>query len=1012
MRGLRRGEAGNMRKAQNLFRIILLAAALLAVFTLTACKREPADSGTVKRLDITIDRSSPQSNTPDDDTHIDLSEFVTRPQRRLPFAPGDVGYHNDDPNVKMIEINQCLSYGFDTATGDLYVMENFVAGKETAVFISFNEPFDPRSEAILTIERDGEVITQLQPAGAPDAYTLLFHPRDMAEVGHWEAGSYRLTFETDSGRAVRTVNFFESTYLKILAVPVRANYSGRVVSCDGEWRNGASMIIAAFPVARANVEYVLAPELDLSDRKYDLNTQEGMFYVWEALTNLQTKSDDYTLIVGYVRDAVLGGGVLGYTFGPPTTIVVESEPDMLATVPHEVAHCYMIGDEYDGGHFNLDLNPPPYGMSGRDIITNRPVSATNRNVVGGENAGVRGTGSVIYEEQRPYWVEGSTLLGAVTSYMGGGTRADSFTMWTSSDIWNHIYKVYVGHTADEFTGGFVYEPEYWGQCPHCFGDVFDPGFYVECWQCYEFTQVTGYEFECAGCSAQWSIDDYYDDLYMECSACRYFIWYSWFEDFNTGPVLSENVLQQGRFTQITGYVDTTGAFTPSPWYTFETSQNVVTPSEFGEYGVYVYDTAGAFLSVTYFNVNAYAKIVTAEGSSSVPLDRSPVNVSVRFPANAARIDIQKGDSVIYSRYVSQNEPTVAFTGLSENQQLSDNVTLTWDASDADGDELFFDVWYYPSEGECYNIAANITGRSFAADLSEFPGSGSGYFHIYATDGVWTSEDSSPRVRVPYKAPTILTEIKGIPEYKLTEEIDLDVDVYDAQDGWLWADGSVIWMYEGDVYLSSSGLWVWPFELQPGLHTFTCVATNSMGLTAEKSYTFRILDDDSDLPDDWSRDDIVSALSGGFVLPLDRLDAPVTRGQFAEIMTVMYIYMLEEDFDTGDFEAFLEGIDISDCGDDAGPYFMLYLGVMEALNGRFEPARSLTELEAALIMYRVSALADPVYFDLSYTDENIVQAFYNLEVFDRSGPNVLNEAERLTVRLALVRCSRFFEAVYG
>ena len=998
-------------KRKTYLRPVLLAIAVCVLLTAAACRRA-ADDGNVKRLDFTIDLSGAANNTPDDDIRVDISEFVTRPQRHLPFSPGDVGYFGDDPNVKMIEINQCLSYGFDTETGEFYVMENFVAGKETAVFISFNEPFDQKNEAVLTIERDGQLVAQLTPLGAPDANTLLFQPRDMAEVSHWEAGAYRFTFETDNGRAVRTANFFESTYLKILAVPVRAHYSGRVVSCDGSWRNGATMLTAAFPIAKANVEYILAPELDLSDGKYDLNTQEGMFYVWEALTNLQTKNNDYTLVVGYVRDPALGGGVLGYTFGPPTTIIVESEPDMLATVPHEVAHCYMIGDEYDGGHFNFELNMPPYGMSGRDIITNRPLTSENQNVVGGTRAGVRGTGSVIYESQRPYWVEGSTMLGAVTSYMGGGTRAEPFTMWTSSDIWNHIYRVYVGHTADEFTGGYIYEPEYWGQCPYCYGDVYDPDFYVECWHCYEFIKVTGYEFDCAGCSSRWTLDDYYDDLYMECTACRYFIWYSWFEEFNTGPILTEHALQQGRFTQITGYIDSTGAFTASPWYTFETSQNVVTPGEYGEYGVYVYDTAGAFLSVTHFNVNAYAKIVTAEGSSSVELDRAPVSVSVRFPPNAARIDIQKGDTVIYSRYVSQNEPTVTFTGLSENQQLSNDVRLAWEAYDADGDELYFDVWYYSSDSECHNIAANITGRSCVADLSEFPGCDAGYFHIYVTDGVWTSEGSSPYIKVPYKAPTIITEVDGIPEIKLTEEISLEVDVYDAQDGWLWEDGAIVWYYNGELYLDSSNLWVWPFEFPPGIHTFTCVATNSVGLTAQKSYTFKILDDDSDLPDDWSRDYVTGALSNGFVLPLDRLDSPVTRSQFADIMMVMYIYMLENDFSYEDFEEFLLESMLVDCSGDAGPNLMVYLGVMEAPNGIFNPARSLTEREAALIMYRVSALADPVYFDANYSDTHIIQAFYNLNIFDSSGPNAFNEYDRLTVRLALVRCYRFFEEIFG
>lgn len=1005
-------------KGRGTLKLIALALALCALFALTACKRSDG-GGNGPRMDITIDRSGAKisASEPVEETYTDLSGYVPRPERHLPFQPGEISYVNDDLNIKMIEVNQCMSYGFNSETGELYVMENFVAGKETAIFVTFEQPFDQSSEAVLTIERDGQTVAQLQPAGVPDDYTLLFQPRDMADVGFWAAGVYTFTFEMDAGRASRTVNFFESTYLRILAVPVLANYSGRIVGCEGEWRNGAAMIIATYPIARANVDYILAPELNLSDRKYDLNTDEGMYNVWQALTNLQTRSDPYTLIIGYIRDSALNGRVLGYTYGMPTSIVVESEPDMLATVPHEVAHCYKIGDEYEGGHLNLELNPPPYGMSGHDIMTNKPVTARNPLIVGGDGAGVRGSGTVIYDEQRAYWVEGASQLGAVTSFMGWGTGADSFSMWTTSDIWNHIYRIYVGHVAgDEIdgSGGVIRDAEYWGQCPSCYGSVYDPEFRVECRECGEFIRVTGYEFQCPECLSQWSIDDYSDDLYLECTSCRYFIWYNWFEEYNSGngAFAHSTTSLQGIFTQITGYIDSDGVFTPSPWYTYEASQNVVIPSGLGDYGVYIYDSAGNRLSVTNFNVDAYAKVVTSDGPAFAELDRTPVNVTVRFPDNAARIDIQKGPDVIYSQNVSRNAPTVSFTGLTDNQQLPNNAVLYWDAFDEDGDELFFEIWYYPGDFDCYNVAANVTGRSISVDLSELPGSNSGHFHIYATDGVWTAEADSPLVSVPYKAPMILAETDGIPEVRLTEEINFEASVYDMQDGWIWGGDTVVWMLGGSEYLHSTALWVWPFELPPGLYTFTCVATNAAGLSSQKDFTFRILDDDSDLPDDWSREEIVNALSRGFVLPLDRLDAPVTRGQFAELMTVLYLYILEDEFSYSDFEKFLNTFEIADCSDDdIGPLLMAYLDVMQAPNGMFEPARSLTQREASIIMYRVAALADPGLLDVGYSDEQILRLLDTAGLFDERGPNAYYESDRLTVRLTLVRISRLFNVIF-
>lgn len=48
-------------------------------------------------------------------------------------------------------------------------------------------------------------------------------------------------------------------------------------------------------------------------------------------------------------------------------VVVNSDGDMQATVAHEVAHIYGVGDEYDQvGSFRLSVNSPPYGYWGCD----------------------------------------------------------------------------------------------------------------------------------------------------------------------------------------------------------------------------------------------------------------------------------------------------------------------------------------------------------------------------------------------------------------------------------------------------------------------------------------------------------------------------------------------------------------------------------------------------------------------------------------------------------------------
>ena len=294
-------------------------------------------------------------------------------------------------------------------------------------------------------------------------------------------------------------------------------------------------------------------------------------------------------------------------------------------------------------------------------------------------------------------------------------------------------------------------------------------------------------------------------------------------------------------------------------------------------------------------------------------------------------------------------------------------------------------------------------------MSTYPGAEEGYFYIFATDGVRSSGIDSPWVKVPYKAPDIITEQSNIPEYKITDEILLDVDIYDMQDGWLW-DSEVVWTLDGREFMSGSTLWVWSYEIAPGTHTFSCTATNSAGMSVSKNFTFRIIDDESDLPDDWSREFIKDALSNGFITSLSRIDGSITRSQYASLMALLYVYMLEYEFDLPDY---IENM-VTDSGDDDyNEFFMVYLGVMDAPDGRFEPNGALTQQEAATIMYRIYAMAvDPDFNAADISDSEILEILENAEIFGVSAENAFQANERLTNKLALVRLSLLFDAVFG
>jgi len=949
-----------------------------------------------------------------------------------PFTVQEVGFHSDDPNIKMIEINQGLSYGFDTDSGEFYMLENFVAGKETGIFVDLGKPVDPTSEITLTIEKDGELVATLIPAQMIDDSTILFQPVDMGEVGNWEEGAYTLTFDMDGSKATRVANFFKSMPIKVLAVPILANYNNKIVKCEGDWQNSQQMLIDTYPVAKADVEFVLNAEIDLTHPRFNVMTRGGRFNVWKALRDLQTPDNEYTLIVGFIRypvaDMVKEMGILGFTYGMPANIVCESEPDLMATVVHEIAHCYYIGDEYPGGGLNNELNAPPYGMEGYNIVTREPDIGIKEKVKGGPSFGLLGDGSYIYPEQRAYRTYDRTLLDNLTSFMSGGTGEESYRFWITSDIWNHLFNSFTGQSAWGVKGGG--DAEFNGQCPNCYGDMYDVLFYLPCRKCGEYSTIADPQ-KCEFCRNVTPLSEYYEkEILVDCPSCWKLIPYYDYLQFNgvavdsktgnmdlkEGPVSTEKMEKAGELEfdviYITGHFDEDGTFVADPWYTYSSDDaSLITAQKSGDYSVTFYDKDGNVLYLTYFDAYTCAQINTEEGQEFVEDEVIPVEIIAKFYGDTAKIVFKQGDEEIYTREVSENAPEVSFTDMPDPITISGQTTITWEAFDADGDDLYFQLRYHRNDDDYYIIASEITEYSYDLDLSDYPGTNEGYFVILVTDGIHVGyNEESPTVIVPFKEPIFITEQSEIPQYRLTEEIYFIADVYDKQDGWLDAD-SIYWMYDGAIYSETDLLWIWPYEFEPGTHTFTCVAENSEGISSSQDYSFEVLDDESDLPDDWSRDSIRTALSNGFIASLAMLDSPITRYEYSKMLFALWATVVEgAELDFAALDA-----EFSDLGPtQLEPYWIVYLGLMDAPDDLFDPAGSLTEQEAMTAIYKVLNMMwypDAAEEESIISEEDMLAGYLEMNVISADGENIYQGDEKITTKLMLARFGLLLDYLY-
>jgi hypothetical protein len=350
--------------------------------------------------------------------------------------------------ITEIEINQVLGKQLNDE-------QFYVAGKDTAIRVLLKEAtaVDANGKTqTVEVVRDGTSVVTLQPSPSTEpskALTFLCPSREAC--GDWQKGAYTFKATINGVSSTReNVTLVERATLRILAVPVKTNFGTETKVPDDRWKTGGEFMRQVYPVSFANFKWELGQELDVT--RLDVTTEDGRRGLWEALNGLQPKEcavdakgpTCYTLIVGFIASQIpltTGGALQGYTYGAPSNIVVNSDQDMPATVAHEVAHVYGIGDEYKGGAFRCASNPTPADYVGSDWDNrgNAQFKCTSSTAIDFATSGKPGDGSLVKADVfRPFEVGGRGLLGDMISFMGSNAKmADN---WTTPEIWSWLFK--------------------------------------------------------------------------------------------------------------------------------------------------------------------------------------------------------------------------------------------------------------------------------------------------------------------------------------------------------------------------------------------------------------------------------------------------------------------------------------------------------------------------------------------------------------------------------------------
>jgi hypothetical protein len=250
----------------------------------------------------------------------------------------------------------------------------------------------------------------------------------------------------------------------------------------------------------------------------------------------------------------------------------------------------------------------------------------------------------------------------------------------------------------------------------------------------------------------------------------------------------------------------------------------------GEYSIEILDVSGAPVSVTPFKIefldDPHEPVDTVHFNFQIPVQ------DFRILQTVGKVVLKHGEQVLDQIVVSNNPPSIEVLQPAGGEVWGGLQTVSWQASDSDGDPLTFTVLYSPDAGlQWFPVAAGIQETSLIVDVSALPGGEQAFFRVIASDGFHNAEDDSGLFTVGDNPPFVyITSPEQGSVSPPGVSIRLLGDAHDPEDEFL-PDEAFVWTL-GEAVLGV-GREV-DALLSPGWHTLTLNVADSAGNTGISS----------------------------------------------------------------------------------------------------------------------------------------------------------------------------------
>ncbi len=205
---------------------------------------------------------------------------------------------------------------------------------------------------------------------------------------------------------------------------------------------------------------------------------------------------------------------------------------------------------------------------------------------------------------------------------------------------------------------------------------------------------------------------------------------------------------------------------------------------------------------------------------------------VPYVEGTTRVDVEgPGGRLLATVKAGAARPSITVTSPRGGETLSgDTITVSWTASDPDGDPLYFDVQYSPDNGATWEMVDEfIVGHnSLTIDATDIVAGKQALFQVWASDGIHSSSDTvHASFQVPNHPPTVKIVSPGSGTILIAgQTLSLRGSAYDIDAGSL-PQNQLQWSSSLNGPLGN-GDSVSVANLREGTHTITFTADDGAG----------------------------------------------------------------------------------------------------------------------------------------------------------------------------------------